>query len=787
MALPTELRFGSCTVHAQRREVLRGGQLQDLPPKAFDLLLMLLRERHRAVAKSELVDALWQQQAVSDSVLARTLMKVRQAIGDPAARPVWIKTIHGFGYRFVGEVIELHPQGSAAAAASAAVRHEDGKPGVRQRRGGLPGDHQTGDASFDWTKLGLMALVGHALESDERLEVVPMQALLEALGRLPADALAQERVQQAQQALGLGWVVHASLRRQGSLLWLDYQLVAACGLTRGGSLRETEAVALGERFARAISAGLFPGEGAQLAFESRDPFVNQAFARAIELWSHHQLQSAATLFDMVCEREPGSLIAQLWRVRSLASLCQPAAAEAAGQALLAQAVERGDLRIQVMTHLHVGTGLVNSGDSAKAAVHYRQAQALVQALPDEWIGKVQMAMAYLAHSRYEVEEARRCYRAADAAFRAAGDPARMGHLQLHLAHIQMHLAILAELDGDLLDALQLAEEGLALLEAQRRHVYAASAQALLAPLHAALGRFDRARAMAESLLTRLESLQIPQVVVVCTASAARVFGEFGDVAAVEGVIALDERLTPGDLGPRVTGPKLEALCHRALWRGDLGRLRATAERATALWQQHAEAMLPSVLIVYLLQLRAEAAAGCFAEAAALRERILAHPLATVQVEVQAVLDRARAAEQLARGDADGALSTLLALIGRMALGREPARARIDAAWLLAEAGDTARAASLLGGAGSWRNEHPAGLATQARKAHANGEAGKARDLQQQALDRFRGTPPAAHLALLQAYAAPAAAGSPGLPRLARLATDSWLPPMRPAMDERFDA
>ena len=135
MALPTALRFGPCEVHAQWHQVLRDGQVQDVPPKAFELLLFLLRERHRAVAKGELVAALWQQQNVSDSVLARTLMKVRQAIGDPATQPVWIKTIHGYGYRFVGEVIEIHPQG---AAAQQATRHEDVKPGVRQRIGVLP-------------------------------------------------------------------------------------------------------------------------------------------------------------------------------------------------------------------------------------------------------------------------------------------------------------------------------------------------------------------------------------------------------------------------------------------------------------------------------------------------------------------------------------------------------------------------------------------------------------------------------------------------------------------------
>mgnify|MGYP006146791671 CR=1 FL=1 len=48
--------------------------------------------------------------------------------------------------------------------------------------------------------------------------------------------------------------------------------------------------------------------------------------------------------------------------------------------------------------------------------------------------------------------------------RFVDNAARMGHLQLHLAHIQMHLAILAEMAGDLLCALQYAEDGLAHLE-----------------------------------------------------------------------------------------------------------------------------------------------------------------------------------------------------------------------------------------------------------------------------------------------------------------------------------
>jgi tetratricopeptide (TPR) repeat protein len=577
-------------------------------------------------------------------------------------------------------------------------------------------------------------------------------------------------------------VVHASLRRQGSLLWLDYQLVAACGLTRGGSVREAEAVAIGERFARAISAGLFPGAGAHVAFESRDPFVNQAFARAIELWSHQQVQTAATLLDMVCEREPGSLIARLWRVRALASLSQPAAAEEAGQALLTQAVERGDLRLQVITHQLVGTALLNGGDSDRAAGHFHRARELVQGMPAEWVGWVQMSLGFLAHSRYQLEEARRHYLAADAAWRSAGHPKGIGDTQLHLAHIelhfaniQLHLAELADLSGDLLGALQHAEEGLAQLEAQRRHGYAALALARLAPLHAAMGRMDRAGALSAVLLERLNSLQVPNVAVICTASAACVFSELGDLAALEGLTALNERLAPGELGPRVAGEKSETACHVALWRGDLAGLRATSAQALAMWRQHPEAMLSSVLVVHLLHLRAEAAAGCFDAAAAVRERIAGHPLAAIQGEVSAVLDRACAAEQLARGDAAGALATLLALVERTTLGREHARARLDAAWLLIEAGDVPRAAAMLAGAGAWRNQHPAGLALQARLACANGQVDQANQWQQQALDRFRGTPPAVHQDLLRTYAAAASTEVPALPRLA---TDSWLPPLR---------
>lgn len=289
------LRFGECEVDPRLREVRLRGQRQPVAPKVFDLLLTLVQQRHRAISKAELVAALWQREEVSETVLARTLMQARKLIGDAADQQLWIKTIHGYGYRFVGEVFEAGADSVCAPTPDSSISPSPALRAGRLRLGVLPCENQTGDSAIEWTRFGLMALVSHALESDARLDVVPMQTMFEALARLPSNALTHEKAQLVLQALGLDWVIQATIRRQGTALWLDYQRVGIDGRSQSGSLRETDPVVMGQRFAQAVSAGLFPGQGVVLEFLSRDPFVNQAFARAIELWSQQQLQSAATL------------------------------------------------------------------------------------------------------------------------------------------------------------------------------------------------------------------------------------------------------------------------------------------------------------------------------------------------------------------------------------------------------------------------------------------------------------------------------------------------------------
>jgi len=98
------LQFGDCTLDSETRELSRGGKPVHLEPKAYRLLELLLAARPKALAKRDLQEELWPKTYVSERSLARLIADLRIAIGDRASKPRFIRTVHGFGYAFCGEV-----------------------------------------------------------------------------------------------------------------------------------------------------------------------------------------------------------------------------------------------------------------------------------------------------------------------------------------------------------------------------------------------------------------------------------------------------------------------------------------------------------------------------------------------------------------------------------------------------------------------------------------------------------------------------------------------------------
>jgi DNA-binding winged helix-turn-helix (wHTH) protein len=94
------LSFGEFVLDPDAREVRRGGEPVLLSPKAYQLLELLVLNRPKAFSKSTLQDRLWPDTFVVDKNLVNLIAEIRVALGDDAAHPRFVRTIHRFGYAF---------------------------------------------------------------------------------------------------------------------------------------------------------------------------------------------------------------------------------------------------------------------------------------------------------------------------------------------------------------------------------------------------------------------------------------------------------------------------------------------------------------------------------------------------------------------------------------------------------------------------------------------------------------------------------------------------------------
>jgi transcriptional activator of cad operon len=87
----------ACALHGPDGE-------QRVEPKVMDLLCLLAEHPGRVLSRERIMDALWPGLVVGDDALARTLSKLRQALGDDAKSPRYVETIAKRGYRLLAEV-----------------------------------------------------------------------------------------------------------------------------------------------------------------------------------------------------------------------------------------------------------------------------------------------------------------------------------------------------------------------------------------------------------------------------------------------------------------------------------------------------------------------------------------------------------------------------------------------------------------------------------------------------------------------------------------------------------
>lgn len=92
--------FGAFSLDTDSRRLTRSGVRIHLTPKAYDLLLALVRERPRALPKAELHRRVWPDTHVSDATLTSLVGELREALGETGRKDGFVRTVQRFGFRF---------------------------------------------------------------------------------------------------------------------------------------------------------------------------------------------------------------------------------------------------------------------------------------------------------------------------------------------------------------------------------------------------------------------------------------------------------------------------------------------------------------------------------------------------------------------------------------------------------------------------------------------------------------------------------------------------------------
>jgi DNA-binding winged helix-turn-helix (wHTH) protein len=99
-----KVTFGDVTLDPEGMQLERHGSIVAVEPQVFEVLAYLIEHRDRLVPKTELLDEIWGDRFVSESALSSRIKSARRAIGDNGRDQRLIRTVHGRGFRFVGDI-----------------------------------------------------------------------------------------------------------------------------------------------------------------------------------------------------------------------------------------------------------------------------------------------------------------------------------------------------------------------------------------------------------------------------------------------------------------------------------------------------------------------------------------------------------------------------------------------------------------------------------------------------------------------------------------------------------
>jgi len=301
-----------------RYELRRRGRRVKLEKKPMDLLIFLVSRRDQLVSREDIVAKLWRSHLFIDPEpnINNIVRKIRTALGDDPAKPRFLETVVGKGYRFIGSVRVIdarHPDSHFAEGPERNVPLEKGR--VSRERSSLavlPFLRLGGARDDNGLCLGFADALVSRLGNLQGLDVLPTSAVLD----IPADAPPSELASR----LGVRFVVSGALQLSKGLWRLsmemfDARLKAPCFTRkRDVDLRRISDMEdeLARQIAAALNRPLVPAMTQRRPRYSKDPLACAEFTQGYKLSSSGdpaQLDQAAQHLINAVTRDPAFSLA----------------------------------------------------------------------------------------------------------------------------------------------------------------------------------------------------------------------------------------------------------------------------------------------------------------------------------------------------------------------------------------------------------------------------------------------------------------------------------------------
>lgn len=443
-------QFGNCKLDADRRELSIGGVAVTVQPKAFELLLFLIRNRHRAVDKEELQDSLWPRSIVTETALTRCIMKARRAVNDDADNQQIIKTVHGHGYRFIADV-----EAPASLAFAPATVGRVSKRSTRQnvillvtvavsiamvgywllrppaaisgpvRFAVLPVVNATADDSMDWISSGFMALMNRMLD-DANAPTVSSRDIESLAGNLSLSelmAVGSDFRTKLAATTSATYLLGASLGKQGDYYQLTYLLAESDDAAiRRTLVGDNPAELFHDVIANVLTLiNIKESPEGDSSNVSNDAFINGAYARAMALYHEGRYEDARNLFDVILEQEPHLFWPRYERALAIRNLRDTDTAFELLTALQQETIEGDQPREQAVVENAIGIIHLNAKRFVKARAHFEKTAQLGTQTDDlrrastayQNLGLVEKNLGNLATAESYMQLAEKTYRDMD--------------------------------------------------------------------------------------------------------------------------------------------------------------------------------------------------------------------------------------------------------------------------------------------------------------------------------------------------------------------------------------